>query len=82
MAIGPDHSVYIADARNNVIRRVRPDGTISTVAGDGTPGFAGDGGPPEKAQFNDPAGVFVDRSGIIYIADTLNQRIRAFKLPA
>jgi len=82
VAIGPDHSVYIADARNNVIRRVRPDGTISTVAGDGTPGFAGDGGPPEKAQLNDPAGVSIDRNGILYISDTLNQRIRAFKLPA
>ena len=40
---------------------------------------SGDGGPPEKAQLNDPAGVFVDKSGILYIADTLNQRVRAFK---
>lgn len=80
VAIGPDHSVYIADAHNNVIRRVRPDGTISTVAGNGTVGFSGDGGPPQQAQLNDPSGVFVDRNGILYIADTLNQRIRAVKI--
>jgi NHL repeat-containing protein len=82
VAIGPDHSVYIADSHNNVIRRVRPDGTITTAAGDGKAGFAGDGGPPEKAEFNDPSGVFVDRSGVLYIADTLNHRIRAAKMPS
>jgi len=82
VAIGPDHSVYIADAHNNVIRRVRPDGTITTAAGNGTAGFAGDGGPPQKAELNDPAGVFVDRTGVLYIADTLNQRIRAAKMPS
>jgi DNA-binding beta-propeller fold protein YncE len=81
VAIGPDHSVYIADAHNNVIRRVRPDGTISTAVGSGMAGFAGDGGPPLKAKLNDPSGVFVDRTGTLYIADTLNHRIRAAKMP-
>jgi len=81
VAIGPDHSVYIADAHNHVIRRVRPDGTITTVAGNGTPGFSGDGGPPNRAQLNDPSGVFVDRTGVLYIADVLNHRIRAARMP-
>jgi DNA-binding beta-propeller fold protein YncE len=81
VAIGPDHSVYIADAHNNVVRRVRPDGTIVTAAGNGAAGFAGDGGPPEQAELNDPSGVFVDRTGVLFIADTLNQRIRAARMP-
>jgi hypothetical protein len=81
VAIGADHSVFIADSHNNVIRRVRPDGTITTAAGDGKAGFAGDGGPPEKAEFNDPSGVYVDqRTNTLYIADTLNQRLRAVKI--
>jgi NHL repeat len=82
VAIGPDHSVYIADAHNNVIRRVRPNGTITTAAGSGKAGFAGDGGPPLKAKLNDPSGVFVDQSGTLFIADTLNHRIRAAKMPS
>jgi sugar lactone lactonase YvrE len=80
VAVGPDHSLYIADAHNHVIRRVRPDGTINTVAGNGTYGFSGDGGPPTQAQLNDPSGVFVDRTGVLYIADTLNHRIRAARM--
>jgi hypothetical protein len=82
VAIGPDHSIYIADAHNNVIRRVRPNGTITTAAGSGKAGFAGDGGPPQKAKLNDPSGVFVDQTGTLYIADTLNHRIRAAKMPS
>lgn len=80
VAIGPDHSVYIADAHNHVIRRVRPDGTIATIAGTGVAGFSGDGGSPTRAQLNDPSGVFVDRTGVLYIADVLNHRIRALRI--
>jgi len=80
VTVGPDHSLYFADAHNNVIRRIRPDGTISTVAGNGTVGFSGDGGPPTQAQFNDPSGVYIDRTGVLYVADTLNQRLRAFRV--
>jgi DNA-binding beta-propeller fold protein YncE len=81
VAVGPDHSLYIADAGNHTIRRVRPDGTISTAAGTGTAGFSGDGGSPTAAQLNDPAGVFVDnKTGVLYVADVLNHRIRAFKI--
>jgi hypothetical protein len=80
VALGPDHSLYIADAHNHVIRRIRPDGTISTVAGSGQSGFSGDGGPPTQAKLNDPSGVFVDRTGVLYISDTLNHRVRACRI--
>ena len=71
-------SIYIADTDNNRIRRVSPDGRISTVAGDGTAesGGRGDGGPAIAASLSSPEGVFVDRQGNLYIADTSNNRVR------
>jgi hypothetical protein len=82
VAVGPDHSLYICDSRNHSVRRVGPDGTISTVAGSGVKGFGGDRGPATAAKLNTPGGIFVDPSGTLYIADTLNQRIRTVKLPS
>jgi hypothetical protein len=79
VAVGPDHSVYICDAYNHAVRKVTPQGTITTVAGTGVAGFSGDGKPAAKAQLNMPEGIFVDRSGVLYIADTLNNRIRMVK---
>ena len=76
MVVGPDGSLYIADSHNNRIRRVAPDGTISTVAGNGTSGFSGDGGPASAASLNDPSGVAVGPDGSLYIADSFNGRIR------
>lgn len=77
VAVAPDHSVYIADAHNNVVRKVDPSGTISTVAGiGGQKGFGGDGGPATAAKLNLPEGVYVDQNGTLYIADVLNNRIR------
>jgi hypothetical protein len=77
VAVGPDHSVYIADAYNHAVRRVDPAGIISTVAGiGGQKGFSGDGGPATAAKLNLPEGIFVDRDGKLYIADVLNNRIR------
>ncbi len=76
VAAGPDGTLYIADALNQRIRRVAPDGTISTVAGTGTAGFSGDNGPATQAELDDPTGVAVGPDGTLYIADTLNQRIR------
>src|SRR5579875_649189 len=67
---------YIADTGNNRIRKVNTKGIISTVAGNGTPGFAGDGGPATSAELNQPTGVFADSQGNLYIADNLNNRIR------
>ena len=67
---------YIADNVDNVIRKVDVDGTISTIAGNGTAGFSGDHVQATNSLLNDPRGVAVDAAGNIYISDTGNQRIR------
>jgi trimeric autotransporter adhesin len=69
-------NVYIADRDNNRIRRVGPDGTITTVAGMDAAGNSGDGGLALDAKLSGPESVTVDRSGNLYIADTGNQRVR------
>ncbi len=69
-------NLYIADGSNHRIRKVTPDGIISTVAGNGHPGFSGDGGPADNAMLYFPNGVTVDSSGNLYIADSHNYRIR------
>ncbi|MFY9609632.1 MAG: RHS repeat-associated core domain-containing protein [Blastocatellia bacterium] len=74
IAVAPDDSVYVADAGNNRIRRVAPDGAVTTLAGDGTAGFAD--GPGASARFDNPQAVAVDSAGMIYVADTGNNRIR------
>lgn len=68
--------VLIADSGNNVVRRVELNGNITTVAGNGSGGFSGDGGQALRAQFSNPSGVAVDISGNIYVTDTNNRRIR------
>ena len=69
-------NIYIADESNNVIRMVNTAGIISTIAGTGTAGFSGDGGPATSAMFNDPQAVAVDLAGNIYVADNNNSRVR------
>ena len=69
-------NVYIADSMNNRVRKVNSAGTISTVAGNGSPGFSGDGGPATGASLSMPMGVAVDSAGNLYIADSSNNRIR------
>lgn len=73
-------NIYIADTSNNRVRRVDPSGTITTVAGTGTAGYSGDGGPAESALFRDPRGLAVDTLGHLYVADTENDRIRRIRL--
>jgi hypothetical protein len=76
VAVDASGNLYIADTSNNRIRKVAPSGAITTVAGNGTAGYSGDGGPATSAELDRPYGVAVDQSGNLYIADTYNQRIR------
>lgn len=76
VAVGADGSVYVADTLNHRIRKVDPEGVITTVAGSGKRGYSGDGGPATKASLNCPRGVAVGEDGSLYIADTSNNRIR------
>src|SRR6266487_6833334 len=77
IAVGSDRSLYIADVINSRVRRVAPDGIITTVAGTGDFAFGGDGGPPAVAPLNGATGVALGPDGTLYIADQSNQRIRA-----
>ncbi len=77
VAIDPAGRLYIADTGNNVIRAVDPvTDSITTVAGNGTAGFAGDGAAAVNAELNAPAAVAADAAGNLYIADTGNARVR------
>ncbi|HWC98638.1 MAG TPA: IPT/TIG domain-containing protein [Candidatus Sulfopaludibacter sp.] len=69
-------NVYIADSQNNRVRKVDSSGTITTVAGNGSLGLAGDGGPAKSASLWLPSGLALDSAGNLYIADTTNGRIR------
>jgi uncharacterized protein (TIGR03437 family) len=69
-------NVFISDANDHRIRKVAADGTISTIAGAGFPGFSGDGGPASAARLNTPYGVAVDGAGNVFIADLGNNRVR------
>jgi trimeric autotransporter adhesin len=77
VAVDSAGNLYIADAGNQRIRMVSTGtGLIATIAGNGTGGFSGDGGPATGAELNDPQGVTVDSAGNLYIADIVNNRIR------
>jgi len=76
VAVDSQGNLYIADSNNLRVRKVTPDGTISTVAGNGTGGYSGDGGPATSAELNYPDAVAVGSHGDVYIADTSNYRIR------
>ncbi|MCK4389748.1 MAG: hypothetical protein KAV83_05885 [Desulfobacterales bacterium] len=76
IAMDGSGNVYIADRGNHRIRKVDTSGKVTTVAGTGTGAYSGDEGPATSAEIKWARGVFVDTSGNIYIADTLNHRIR------
>jgi sugar lactone lactonase YvrE len=75
VAVDAQGNVYIGEAFSRV-RKVTPDGTITTVAGTGTSGFSGEGGPATAAMLTLPTGLAVDDAGTLYIADSYNFRVR------
>src|SRR4051812_6345279 len=83
VAVGPDGLVYVSDSANSRIRRVGADGVIQTISGsglgsgEGGAGFAGDGGPPEKAKLFSPGDLNFNAVGQLYFVDSGNNRVRA-----
>jgi sugar lactone lactonase YvrE len=76
LALDGAGNLYVADDNNDRIRRIDPGGVITTVAGNGTTGYEGDGGPATAAQLNRPRGVTLDAAGNLYIADCGNHVVR------
>lgn len=76
LALDEAGSLYIADASDHRVRKVSPDGLITTFAGTGKAGFSGDGGPANQAMLNRPQGIAFDPKGNLIIADNLNSRLR------
>jgi trimeric autotransporter adhesin len=75
VAVDANGSVYVADTDNSRIRRIS-NGIITTIAGNGTAAYGGDGGPAVSAKLNWPSGIAVDAAGNVYIADSYNSRVR------
>jgi uncharacterized protein (TIGR03437 family) len=76
VAVDSSGNLFIADAGNNRVRRIDGSGLISTLAGTGTDGFSGDGGPAAQAMLSFPWGLTTNAAGIVYIADRVNNRVR------
>ena len=76
IAVGPADNLFITSFGHARIRKIDPNGTISTVAGNGQDGFSGDGGPATQASLSLPVGISIDGAGNLLIADYGNHRIR------
>ncbi len=76
LAIDSAGNLFVSQSGVHVVRRISASGTITTVAGNGTGAFSGDGGPATSASLFRPAGIKVDSTGSLYIADSQNHRIR------
>ena len=76
LAVGPDGALFIAEQGRNRVRRVDPSGLVTTLAGSGDAGSAGDGGPAASATFRGPTALAVDPDGVVYVSDQGNLRIR------
>jgi sugar lactone lactonase YvrE len=76
LVVDASGNLYICDSLHNRVRMVTPSGTISTIAGNGTRGYGGDGGQATSAMLNVPLGIEVDAAGNVYIGDTFNHRVR------
>jgi sugar lactone lactonase YvrE len=74
LALDGEGNVFVADTGNNRVRKVTPDGRVTTVAGDGRAGFRD--GAAADAEFDSPVGVAVDKDGNVFVADTYNDRVR------
>ncbi|ALN59758.1 NHL repeat protein [Lysobacter enzymogenes] len=77
LALDGDGNLYVADTGNHAIRKISRQGVVSTLAGDGTPGYRD--GPGAQARFDGPMGVAVSRRGRVFVADTYNDRIRVIE---
>lgn len=77
LALGDDGTIYFADTRNHRIRVITPDGMIDTLAGTGSRGYSGDGGPADMAELDNPVDLELGPDGTLYLADTNNSCIRA-----
>jgi len=75
LALDATGNLYVADTGNHAIRKVTPDGVVTTLAGNGRPGWRD--GPGAQAQFDGPMGVAIDTQGRVIVADAYNDRIRA-----
>ncbi len=80
LAIGSGGEIYFTEPKIHRIRKVDANGIITRLAGTSLPGFSGDGGPAVDAQLDHPRGIDVDAAGVVYIADSLNDRIRRIGL--
>jgi len=76
VAVDSFGNIFIADTGNHRIRKIDPNGIITTIAGTGISGYSGDEGPAKESSLSSPRGVAVDTLGNVYIADTYNDRIR------
>jgi sugar lactone lactonase YvrE len=76
LALDGAGSLFIVDSSNNRVRKVSPEGLITTVAGSGQQGFSGDGGPATEARFDRPGDIVVDAAGNLFISDPYNHRVR------
>lgn len=74
-------NVFVADSRNNRIRRIGLAGVIDTIAGTGSPSLRGEDSPADEAELHSPAGVAVDAEGTVYVADSLNRMVRRIDAP-
>jgi sugar lactone lactonase YvrE len=77
LSAGPDGAVFVADTGNNAVRKIdRARNTVTTVAGTGVAGFAGDGGPAMAAELADPTDAVVAADGSVFVVDWGNERVR------